>query len=132
MPLYYVAMPQSIVIVTKPPFVPTPIYNVDGVRSKTQTPRATKFVSLYEDIPKKVNNFFVNQPLDPRGGGLNPLRPPRCFGLAMANPSMPSLPPNKPYHRPLNYLKYVKTFDPNVHVKVFKVVIRANNEIDDA
>jgi hypothetical protein len=45
---------------------------------------------------------------------------------------MPPLPPNKPYHQPLNYPKYVKDFDPNAHVKVFKVPIKRNGEIEDA
>jgi hypothetical protein len=35
-PLYYVAMPQSIITINELPFVSTPIHNVDGVRSKTQ------------------------------------------------------------------------------------------------
>lgn len=30
--------------------------------------------------------------------------------------------------KPLNYLKYTKDFDPNVHVQVFKFVIKINNE----
>jgi hypothetical protein len=47
----------------------------------------------------------------------------------MVNPSRPPLPPNRPYHRPLNCLEYVKDFDPNAHVKA---VIKTNNEIDDA
>jgi hypothetical protein len=46
----------------------------------------------------------------------------------MVNPSMPPLPPNRPYHQPFNYPKYVKDFNPNAHVKVFKAAIRANNE----
>ncbi len=50
----------------------------------------------------------------------------------MMNPCRPSLPPNKPYHRPFNYLEYVKDSNLDVHVKVFKVAIRANSEIDDA
>jgi hypothetical protein len=41
---------------------------------------------------------------------------------------MPPLPPSRPYHRPLNYPKYVKDFDLNVHVRIFKAAIRANNE----
>jgi len=45
---------------------------------------------------------------------------------------MPLLPPNKPYRWPLNYLEYVKDFDPNAHVKVFKVAIRTNSETNDA
>jgi hypothetical protein len=50
----------------------------------------------------------------------------------MVNPSLPPLPSNRPYRRPLNYLEYVKDFDPDVHVRVFKATIRANSEIYDA
>ncbi len=50
----------------------------------------------------------------------------------MVNPSRPPLPPNIPYCPPLNYLKYVKDFDPDVHVKVFKATIRVNGEAKDA
>jgi hypothetical protein len=49
----------------------------------------------------------------------------------MVHPGMPPLPPNGPYRRPLNYLEYVKDFDPNAHVKIFKISIRVNSEIDD-
>jgi hypothetical protein len=34
-PLYFVAMPKSIITVIKPSFVSEPIYNIDGVRFKT-------------------------------------------------------------------------------------------------
>jgi hypothetical protein len=50
----------------------------------------------------------------------------------MVNPWRPPLPPNRPYCWPLNYLEYVKDFDPNVHVRVFKATIRRNGEIEDA
>jgi hypothetical protein len=50
----------------------------------------------------------------------------------MVNPSRPPLSPNKPYHRPFNYLEYVRNFNPNANVKVFKVAIKANNETNDA
>ncbi len=46
----------------------------------------------------------------------------------MVNPGRPTLPPNKPYCWPLNYPKYVKDFDLNAYVKVFKVAIIVNNE----
>jgi hypothetical protein len=36
-----------------------------------------------------------------------------------------------PYHRPLNYLEYVKDSDPNFHVIIFKATNRANGEIED-
>jgi hypothetical protein len=50
----------------------------------------------------------------------------------MVNPGRPPLPPNRPYHRPLNYFEYVKDFDLDARVRVFKVVIRTNSETDDA
>jgi hypothetical protein len=50
----------------------------------------------------------------------------------MTNPSRPPLSPNRHYCRPLNFPKYVKNSDPNVHVKVFKVAIKANGETKDA
>jgi len=91
-------------------------------------------VSLQEDMPRKVNRVWASQPLDRRGGDSNPPRPPRplgLFGLPMVNPKRQPLPPNRPYHWPLNYHKYVKDFDPDAYVRVFKVAIRANSEIND-
>jgi hypothetical protein len=49
----------------------------------------------------------------------------------MVNMSKPPLPPNMPYCQSFNYSEYVKDFDPNVHVKVFKATIRVNGEIKD-
>jgi len=43
----------------------------------------------------------------------------------------PPLPPSRSYHWPLKYLEYVKYSDPDVHVRVFKVSIRINSEMDD-
>jgi len=94
-------------------------------------------VSLHEDIPREVNIVFVNQPLNPREGGPNPLGPPgprgslTYFGLPMVNLNTPPLPPNRPYRWPHNYLEYVKIFDLDVHVRVFKVTIRTNSETYD-
>jgi hypothetical protein len=79
---------------------------------------------VHIEVPKEVDKIFLGQPLDPRGGSLNPLgplgppRPSGYFGLPMMNPSKPPLPPNMPYHRPFND-KYVKDSDPNVRVNVF-------------
>jgi hypothetical protein len=50
----------------------------------------------------------------------------------MVYPSRPPLPPNRPYCQPFNYLEYDKNSIPNVHVKVFKIAIRTNNETNDA
>jgi len=46
--------------------------------------------------------------------------------------NIPPLPPNKPYCRPPNYLEYVKDFDPNAQIKVFKVAIKTNGETNNA
>jgi hypothetical protein len=89
-------------------------------------------VNLHEDLLREVNKFFVNQPLDQRGGGLDPPRPPKYFGLLLVHLGKPPLPPNKLHHRPFNYLEYVKDSDPNVHVRVFKVAFRTNSETNDA
>jgi hypothetical protein len=48
------------------------------------------------------------------------------------NSSKPSLPPNRPYRRPFNYLEYVKDSNPDAHVRVFKATIRSNGETNDA
>jgi hypothetical protein len=74
-----------------------------------------------------VDLIFDGQPSN-LGGGLGPLR---YFRLPMVNIGKPPLPPNKPYCQPLNYLEYMKDFDLDVHVKVFKVAIRANGETED-
>ncbi len=121
--------------VIKLSFVSVPISIVVGIKSIPQIPRGTKFVNLHKDMLWEVNIIFAGQPSNQGGGGLDPLRPlgpPRYFGLLMVHPNKPPFPPNKPYHQPLNYLKYVNDFDPSFHVRIFKVAIRANNEIDDA
>ncbi len=100
-PLYSVAMLQSIVTIIKAPFVSTLVHNVVGIESIPQAPRGIKLVSMHEQMPKKVNKFFASQPLDLGGGNLDPLRPLGplgYFGLPMVNPSKPPLPPNRPYH----------------------------------
>jgi hypothetical protein len=104
-PLYFVAMPQFIITVVETPFVSAPIHNIVSIRSKPQTPRGTQLVSVHEEMPIKVNKFFVSQPSDVRGGGSNPLGPLGPLGyfrLQMVNPNKPRLPLSKPYHWPLN------------------------------
>jgi hypothetical protein len=91
-------------------------------------------MNMHVEMPREVNKVFAGQSLDPRGGGLDPLNPPRpvrYFGLPMVNPSMPPLPPNKPYHRALKYPKYVKDSHLNAHVRIFKTTIKTNGEIED-
>ncbi len=89
-------------------------------------------MNLHEDIPRKVNKVFVNQSSDQRGGSLDPLGPLRYFGLPMVHSSRPPLPPNKPYCQSFNYPEYVKDFDPDAHVKIFEVAIKANSETNVA
>jgi hypothetical protein len=47
------------IIIIEAPFVLASIHMIDGVGSKPQTPRGTKFVSLHEEIPREVNKFFL-------------------------------------------------------------------------
>ncbi len=60
-PLYFTAMPQSIIIVIEAPFVLAPINIIVGIRFRPHTPRGTEFVNLHEDIPKEVNIVFAHQ-----------------------------------------------------------------------
>ncbi len=80
MPIYFVAMPKSIITITEVLFVSALVHIVDGVKSKPQTPRGTKFVNLHKYILRKVNIIFTSQPSDLGGGDSNPQglpRPPR-------------------------------------------------------
>ncbi len=125
-------MLQSMVIITKAPFVIALARTIVSMRFKPQTPRETQLVSVHIEMLREVNKIFVRQPLDPRGRGSDPTRPPRppkplgYFGLPMMNSGKPPLPPSMPYHH-----EYVKDSDLDIHVKVFRVAIRANGEIDD-
>ncbi len=79
-PLYYVAMLQSMVIVTETPFVTTLAHIVVNMRSKPYTPTKSQLVSVHIEVFKEVDKIFARQPLDPGGGGLDllgPLGPPR-------------------------------------------------------
>jgi hypothetical protein len=58
-PLYFVAMPKSTIIVIEAPFVLASIHIVVGIRSIPQIPRGIKLVSVHEKMPRKVNIFFV-------------------------------------------------------------------------
>jgi hypothetical protein len=59
-PLYYVVMLQSIIIITKTPFVSALVHTIVGIRSRPQTPRGTKFASLHENMPKELNKVFAS------------------------------------------------------------------------
>ncbi len=58
-PLYFVAMLQSMVIVTEIPFVTTPTHSVVGMRFRPQTLRVTQLVSVHREMPKEVNKVFA-------------------------------------------------------------------------
>ncbi len=51
-PLYYVAMLESMVIVIEAPFVITPDHIFMGMKSKPQTPRETKHDNVHIEIPR--------------------------------------------------------------------------------
>ncbi len=73
------------------------------------------------------------KPLYLLGGGswpLGPPRPPRSYGFPYMDLDKPLIPPIRPHKKPFNYPKYVKFFDLNVKVRIFKATIRANGEID--
>jgi hypothetical protein len=57
------------ITITEIPFVLALVHIVVGVKSKPQILTREKLVSLHEDMPIKVNKFFVSQPSNPRGGG---------------------------------------------------------------
>jgi hypothetical protein len=61
-PLYFVAMPQFIIIITEALFVSTPVNIVVGLKSRPQTLRGTKFVNLCEDMRQEVKGVFASQP----------------------------------------------------------------------
>ncbi len=44
-PLYFVAMPQSMITVIEVPFVLAQVHSVVSIKSKPQTPRGTELVS---------------------------------------------------------------------------------------
>jgi hypothetical protein len=110
------------------------------MRFRPQISRETQFVSVHIEMPTKVDKIFVGQLLDPRGGNSYPLGPPippipprplgplGYFGSLVMNPCIPPLSPKRLYCWPLNYPGFVKDFDLDAHVKVFKVAIKVNGE----
>jgi hypothetical protein len=79
-PLYFMAMPRSIITITEASFVSALVNIVVGITSRPQTPRGAKFLSLHEAMPQKVNIVFISQPLDQGRGSSNPPRP-RIFWI---------------------------------------------------
>ncbi len=73
---YFVAMPHSMVIVTKAPFTTTPTHTITSMRSIPQISRGTNLVNMHTKMLREVDGIFIGQPSYPRGRGLGPLRPP--------------------------------------------------------
>jgi hypothetical protein len=59
-PLISTAMPQFIITIIEAPFVLALVVIVGNIKSKSHTPRGTKFVNLHEDFPREVNNVFAS------------------------------------------------------------------------
>jgi hypothetical protein len=57
--------------------------------------------------------------------------PPKPLGGATTTVVQLVVPYFRPFRRPLNYPKCMKDFDPDVHVRIFKAIIKANDEIID-
>jgi hypothetical protein len=58
-PLYFMVMPQSMVIITEVPFVTTPTHIVVNMKSKPQTPRETQLVNVHTEMLKEVDKICV-------------------------------------------------------------------------
>jgi len=61
-PLYYVAMPHSMVIVIEAPFIITPTRSIVNMKSIPQTPREIDLVNMHTKMPRKVDIIFARQP----------------------------------------------------------------------
>jgi uncharacterized protein YdhG (YjbR/CyaY superfamily) len=64
-------------------------------------------------------------PLDLKG---NPSKPPKGVTIAFVQLIIPN---SKPFRKPLNYDEYKKNSNLDVHVQVFKVAIKVNDEMVD-
>jgi len=67
--LYFVAMPHSMVTVTKAPFTTTLTHTIPSMRSRPQTLKGKYLVNMHTKMLKEVDMVFVKQPLDLRRGG---------------------------------------------------------------
>jgi hypothetical protein len=60
------------IIVIEVPFVLALVHTIVGIMSKPQTPKGTKLASVHEEMLRDMNKVFASQPLDPKGGNLDP------------------------------------------------------------
>jgi len=47
------------VTITKSPFITTLAHTIVGMRSKPQTPRGTKLVTMHTKMPREANKVFA-------------------------------------------------------------------------
>jgi len=57
--LYFVAMFQSMITITKTPFIIALFHIVVETKSRPQIPKGTKLVSVHAEMFRKVNKVFV-------------------------------------------------------------------------
>jgi len=67
-PLYFVAMPHSMVIVIETPFTTTIAHTIPSMSFRPQILKGTNLVSVHTKMPKEVDMIFVGQLLDLREG----------------------------------------------------------------
>jgi hypothetical protein len=67
-PLYFVAMPHSMVRVIEAPFTTALAHTIPGMKFRPQTLKGTNLVSMHTEMPKEVDMIFVRKPLNPGGG----------------------------------------------------------------
>jgi hypothetical protein len=77
-------------------------------------------------ISKTPFHIIVAIKLIPPNLGGNPPKPLRGVTVAFIQHVVPY---SRPFRRPLNYLEYKKDSNPNVHVQIFKVVIKTTDEL---
>jgi len=96
---------------------------------------ARKSIIVGFDVEIQVNllattpfhNIIIIKFIPPNLGG----DPPKPLGGATTTVVQLVIPYFRPFRRPLNYPKYKKNSDMDVHVWVFKVVIKTNSAIID-
>jgi hypothetical protein len=72
-PLDFVAMPHSMIIVIEILFTTSLAHTILGTRSKPQIPKGTNLVSMHTKMPIEVDMIFVTQPSNSRRGRSRPL-----------------------------------------------------------
>lgn len=82
--------------------------------------------SHYGSVLLRLNSLVTFIKWLPPDLGGDPPEPPRGVTITSMQHALLYF---RPFNTPLNYLKYKKYFDPDVHVRVFKTIIKFNNEM---